>query len=43
MIAVVETQDIDPSFAVELIKIWERTNWSEEVSINAMEVLTVMV
>ncbi len=38
-----ETQDIDPSFAVEFIKIWEKASWPEEVSIIALEVLSTLV
>ncbi len=41
--SVVESQDIDASFAVEFIKIWEQSSWPEEVSLVAMEVLTTMV
>lgn len=36
VVAVVESQDVDPSFAVELIKIWEQSNWSEDISLIAM-------
>ena len=39
----VETQDIDPSFAVQFIKIWEQAGWAEEISVVACEVLNVMV
>lgn len=41
--SVVESQDIDGSFAIEFIKIWEQSNWPEEVSLIAMEVLTTIV
>lgn len=43
MVAVAETQDIDPGFAVQFIKIWEQAGWGEEISRVACEVLTVMV
>lgn len=42
IVAVAETQDIDSSFAEELIKVWQQSNWQEEVSITALEVLTTM-
>ncbi len=40
--AVVETQDIDPSFAIELIKIWEQQQWAEDLSLQAFEILNTM-
>lgn len=43
VVAVAETQDIDPGFAVQFIKIWEQAGWGEEISCVACEVLTVMV
>lgn len=39
----VESQDIDASLAVEFVKIWEQSNWPEEVCLVAIEVLTTMV
>jgi len=43
VVAVVETQDSDPGFAVQFVKIWEQAGWAEEISVIACEVLTVMV
>ena len=42
IIAVVETQDIDASFASELIKIWEQSQWTEDISLQAFDVLNTM-
>lgn len=43
VVSVVESQDVDPSFAVQFIRIWEQGNWAEEICLLAMEVLNVMV
>lgn len=43
VVAVVQNQDVTSDFAVQLIKIWEQSNWGEEVSLIAMEVLSIMV
>ena len=40
--AVVETQDVDQSLAIELIKVWESSGWDEDISLNCLDVLNIM-
>lgn len=43
VVAVAESQDIDPAFATSFVKIWENSNWPEDISLIAVEVMTVLV
>lgn len=36
VVSVVESQDVDASFAVDFIKMWERSDWPEEISLVAV-------
>ena len=42
IMAVAETQDVDESVAIELIKIWGNSNWHEDISLSCLEVITIL-
>lgn len=42
ILSAAETQDVDQSLAVELIKKWEKCNWPEDICLLCLQTLSLL-